>query len=171
MRIAAGVLLIICAAFNGCAGSLYALGGAVAAGAGELGDEAAAELAAEMKKAAAENKAANGEEVVLTKEEISEGASEAKAVGGGLMFFGLFLFAMVGLQIAAAVMLFIKKSSKFVMVIAGLTILAEVIGIAITTMGITNIVGLATGALAFMAARAMGAQLRGSPPPQQVSAG
>jgi hypothetical protein len=142
MNVAAGVLLILAAVFNGCAGGGYMMGGAASSAAGVVGSRVGDELAKDSKTSVAENAGS-----------MKAMATTAKATGVGLMAFGLFLLAMLGLQIAAAVVLFMKKAKTFIIVIAGLGILAEVIGVLLTSFGWTNVVGLLAGILALVALR------------------
>lgn len=159
MRYAAGVLLIIAAIFNGCAGSMYTAGGAAGAAAGMAGDKIAAEMAKDTTVSDKDRAAAMA------------AMNQAKSAGGGLMAFGVFLFVMLGLQIAGAVMLFIKKGKTFVLVIAGLTIVAEIVGIMLTKFGYANVAGLLAGALAILAARAFTAAAAPQAAPPAAAAG
>jgi hypothetical protein len=152
MRIAAGIILIIAAIFNVVGGAAYVLGG----GAATLGGAAVEALAEEAGKEAG----ADAAEVA----KVTEGASEVKGQGIGVMIFGLFLWAMFVLQIVAAVFLFISKSKMFIFVIAGLSIVAEILGMIISSsilpegggFGWTNLFGLVGGVLAFLGAAAIG---------------
>ena len=148
MRIAAGILLIMAACFNGCAAVGYSFTGAVAGAAGVaaegITDAASAELA----------KAGQGDQVAAAA--AKDAAKDAQAAGGALMLFGFFLLAMVGLQIAGGVCLFTQKAKGFVTVVAILSILAELIGVGLTAFGLTNLIGLLGGVLAFLAAKKFG---------------
>src|SRR5437867_12051680 len=109
MRIAAGIVLIVAALINGCAGVGYA---GVGAGASMLG-KAGTSLSAEMEKAAAQQ---GGQGMsAKDKADLEKATSKLQAAGGGLMVFGIFLFVMLGLQIGAAVVLFMQKAKGFVL--------------------------------------------------------
>lgn len=142
MRTAAGVLLIIAAVFN-LVGSLgYIAGGAVSTNMESIATYAEKESGETM---SAEDKAA-----------LSEIQDKVGGAGMGLMAFGMFLLVSVGILIAGAVFLFKNTKPNFIMVAGGMAIVAEVIGILITTFGITNIVGLVAGILAIISAKNMG---------------
>lgn len=151
MRIAAGVLLILAGVFNGCAGTGYAFGGAAGA--------AVVEGADALGKAALEEAAKSGDaEAVKAAEamaELNANTGDAKAAAGGMMLFGFFLLVMLGLQIAGGVVLFMSKAAKFVLVVGGLGILAELGGMAFgVPFGLTNILGIVGSVLAILAAKA-----------------
>jgi len=136
MRVAAGVLLIMMALVNAGAGILYLAGGGLSTVAGNVADEVAkegGEGAAGAKKA--------GEEV--------------KLVGAKLYGMSAFLIALLGLQIAAAVFLFMNKKAGFIMVVAGLGLLAEVLGIVLTVFGMLNAFGIVVAIFAFLGANAV----------------
>jgi hypothetical protein len=141
MRIAAGVLLIIAAIMNGIAGLGYVTAGGASAVVGAAAEEANKQAAAEGKASEADLKA------------VADAADKATAAGGGLMLFGIFLVAMLGLQIAGGVVLFMQKAATFAMVVGVLGIIAEVAGIALTAFGVTNILGLVASGLAILASR------------------
>lgn len=144
MRIAAGVLLIIVAIFNGIAGSGYALAGGATAVAQDAvkdgkamdGTELSAEQKAELEKA------------------MKEAGANAPAAGG-LAILGIFLLVMLGLQIAGAVTLFMSKAAGFVLIVGVLGIAAELAGpLAFSVaFGVTNIIGLVASLLAIVASR------------------
>jgi hypothetical protein len=136
MRIAAGVILIIAAIVNIIGGAGYVLGGAVTSTAGHVGSEAAKESAKEGVK----------------DKELEKASDKAKKTGGAWMAFGLFLFVLVGLQIAGAVVLFMSKAKIFVFIVAGLSILAEIIGMVNVGFVFWQLFGLAGGILAGVAA-------------------
>ena len=151
MRIAAGVLLILAGVFNGCAGTGYAFGGAAGAAVVEAGDA--------IGKAAIEEAAKTGDADTKAAAEAmakaNEGADKAKAAAGGMMLFGLFLLVMLGLQIAGGVVLFMSKAAKFVTVVGGLGILAELGGVVAFSVpfGLTNTIGVVGSILAILAAK------------------
>ena len=140
MRVAAGVILIIAAVFNLLASLGYLAGGAVATGGSELIDSAYTQSA---------------EFIEEDRKNIEKAKEEIGGSGVGFLAFGVFLLVSVGILIAGAVFLFQDKKPQFIMVAGGMAILAEVIGILITTFGVTNIVGLVGGVLAILAAKSM----------------
>src|SRR5262245_17930416 len=113
MRIAAGIVLIVAALINGCAGVGYA---GVGAGASILG-KAGTSLQAEVDKAAAQQ---GSQMSAKDKAEFDKAMNKVQAAGGGLMIFGIFLFVMLGLQIGAAVVLFMQKAKGYVIIVAAL---------------------------------------------------
>lgn len=143
MRIAAGVILILAALINIFAALGYLAGGAMSAGAGAI---------AEAAKAEAEKQGTKIEMTAADKAALDQ----AKSAGGGLMVFGIVLLVSVGFSIAGAVQLFRSKGAKFIMIAGGLAVLVEVVGIFITAFGITNLVGIAGGVLALLAAKSIG---------------
>ena len=147
MRIAAGIVLIVAALMNGCAGVTYAGFGAAANVVGKAGTSLSQAAEAEMAKQGNTMSAKD-------KAEFEKGMGKLQAAGGGLMFLGIFLFVMLGLQIGAAIVLFMQKAKTFVLVVAVLGILAEVAGMVLTSsfhpLGLIGIVG---SVLAFLAAR------------------
>ena len=139
MRIAAGVLLIIVAIFNGIAGSGYALAGGATAVAQD---------------AVKDGKAMDGTELTAEqKAEIAKATAEAPA--GGLAILGIFLLVMLGLQIAGAVTLFMSKAAGFVLIVGVLGIAAELAGPLASSVGfgLFNIIGLVASLLAIVASR------------------
>ncbi len=151
MKVAAGVILIIAAIFNLVASLGYLAGGAATSGVANMSDSAymqSQDLTTEQKA-----------EMERVKDEI--GGS-----GVGLLAFGVFLLVSVGILIAGAVFLFQDKKPQFIMIAGGVAILAEVIGILITTFGVTNVLGLVGGVLAIIAAKSMGSGI--APPPVEA---
>jgi len=139
MKVAAGVILIIAALFNLFAGLAYLGGGAATSGLSSAVDSAVMQQQ-------------------MTEDERSEVERVKNEVGGsamGFMAFGIFLLVSVGILIAGAVFLFTNKKPQFIMVAGIMAIVAEVIGILITTVGVTNLVGLVGGVLAIVAAKSM----------------
>ena len=157
MRIAAGIILIIAAIINVIAGAGYVLGGGVATVGGAVLEEAVKEAGTETGADAAEVAKASAE------------MSKVTGFGTGLLVFGLFLWIMFVMQIVGAVFLFISKSKMFIFVVAALSIVAEIVGIVITTFGWTNIFGLLGGVLAFLGAAAIG-KAAAAPPPAAPAA-
>ncbi len=141
MRVASGVILIIAAVFNLIASLGYLAGGAATTGVANM----------------AESGYVQGQE--MTEEQKAELEKIQDEVGGsgiGLMAFGVFLLVSVGILIAGAVFLFQDKKPQFILIAGAMAILAEVIGILITSFGVTNILGLVGGALAIISAKSMG---------------
>ncbi len=162
MRILAGILLIVAAILNGCAGAGYALGGAVVAGASQVGSEAKKEMDKTAQKEGATRDAA----AEKASHEADATLEKGKAAGGALVIFGIFLFVMLGLQIAGAVVLFLQKAKGFAIAVGVLGIVAEVVGIVLTKFGWTNIVGLVGSALCIVAAATYAkAQMQQAPQP------
>lgn len=139
MRIAAGVLLIIAAVFNVMAGAGYALAGAV----GEVGADA-------INAAAAASEGAEG--VKVDTAEVDKAMGQLSGMSSGLKYFGFFLLALFVLQIVGGIFCFIRKSAMFIMIVAVLSIGAEVGGIILIAFGWTNTIGLVAGVLAFLTA-------------------
>ena len=140
MKVAAGVILIIAALFNLFAGLAYLGGGAATSG-----------LSGAVDTAMIQEQMTDAE-----KAEMQRVTDEVGGSAMGFMAFGVFLLVSVGILIAGAVFLFTNKKAQFIMVAGGMAIVAEVIGILITTFGITNLVGIVGGVLAIIAAKSMG---------------
>jgi hypothetical protein len=160
MRIAAGIVLIVAALINGCAGIGYAGVGAAANVVGKAGSS----LGAEMQKQAA---AQGGNMSAKDKAEFEKAMGNLKGVeaaGGGLMIFGIFLFVLLGLQIGAAVTLFMQKAKMYVLVVAGVGILAEIVGMVITSsFHVLGLIGIVGSVLAFIAAQGYGKSAPAAP--------
>ncbi|MGK0358904.1 MAG: hypothetical protein ACI9U2_001198 [Bradymonadia bacterium] len=160
MRIAAGVLLIIVGIMNGFGGIKYGGVGAMgAAGASEM--EKTGKTSADMKKAMEQAKkdgnlkvTAGGEDAM---DEATAIAQLAVEKGPAIAAFGIFLFVLLGLQIAAAVTLFMQKAQKFIMVVAILGIAAELVGPVmfspLGSFGFIAILGIVASVLALLAAK------------------
>ncbi len=144
MKIAAGIILIIAAIGNLIGGAGYVLGGGLAAGAGELVDQAGKQAAAE------------GQVTAEDAAEASAAVSDMKGSGTLLMVFGLFLWVMTVLQIIGAVFLFIAKHKMFIFIVAALSIVAEVIGLINVGFVFWQLFGLVGGVLAFLGAASIG---------------
>jgi hypothetical protein len=146
MRVAAGVILIIAAVFNLIASLGYLAGGAATSSVANM----------------AESGYVQGQQLTAEQQaELDEIKSEVGGSGIGLMAFGVFLLVSVGILIAGAVFLFQDKKPQFIMIAGAMAIVGEVIGILITTFGVTNILGLVGGILAIICAKSMG----GAPAP------
>jgi len=142
MRVAAGVLLIIAAVIN-----LFASLGYLGGGAATTGLSSVSETAIE---------ASLIEDGAMTQEEAREAAeltSSMKGAGGMLMGMGVFLLVSVGILIAGAVFLFQSKKPKFAMAAGIMALAAEGLGMAITSFGVMNLIGLVAGVLTIIAAR------------------
>ena len=146
MRVAAGVLLIIMAVVNLFGGFAYTLGGGVMGAGGGFVEQASQQAA--MDSATDEERQAA--------ETAGEAAGAAKSLGGMLMFFGIFVLVLGGLEIAAGVLLFMAKSAMFVNITAALQVLGSLISMGTLGIGIFNIFGIIVAVLAFLGARAIG---------------
>ena len=146
MRIAAGVLLIIAALFNLFASLGYLGGGALSTGAGSF-SEAAVEAALEDPSYTM----TSAQETAVA-EDMS---GTLKGMGGLLMGTGILLLVSVGVLIAGAFFLFQRKHAKFVIGAGVLALVCEGLGMAISTFGIMNIVGLIGGIMAIVAAQSI----------------
>jgi hypothetical protein len=159
MRIAAGIILIIAAVIN----IIAALGYVVGGGAVSLGGSGTMEKMLE-ESAKAQGRTLNEQE----KQQIAQikaASASMSTSGGALMGFGVFLLITVVTSIVGAVSLFQSKRGKFILIAGVLAIAAEVIGILITKFGITNVIGIAGGVLAVLAARSIAARASGSGAP------
>lgn len=147
MRVVAGGVLLIAACVNWYASAGYLLGGllmaGVSVGAGSLGGEIIGELASQQGQAVVSEFSAG----------IDQMAGPAMMVGGGLVFFGVFLLVACGLMLAGAIFLLRGRRPKFVVAAAVVALVAEVSGILIASFGMTNLVGLLAGVLALLAAK------------------
>jgi hypothetical protein len=128
MRIAAGVLLILVSIVNLVGG----LGHTVGSGAKAVESRMERDLSVYSRK-------------------LARDAEDSAAAARDRAAFAIFLWVMVGLQIAGAVTLFTNKAKAFCLAVAGLTVLTEVFSILITEFGITNVPGLVAGTLALVA--------------------
>ena len=142
MRVAAGVLLIIAAVINLFASLGYLGGGAATTGLGSMSETAIESALIE-----------EGEMSAAEAAEAAEMTSELKGAGGMLMGMGVFLLVSVGVLITGAVFLFQSKQAKFAMGAGIMSLAAEGLGIAITSFGIMNLIGIVAGVLAIIAAR------------------
>ncbi len=147
MRVAAGVLILVVAVMNLMGGCSYTVGGGLIGGAGHLVEEAGKEAAKESEDP---NAAAD-----LAK--LSEGADQAKAAGGTLLLWGVFLLVLAGLQIAAGVQLFRAKGAGLIKAAAGLEILSDVVTIAWFGTFIMAALGLVAAVMAIVSAKEISA--------------
>lgn len=159
MRIAAGVLLIIASIGSVFGGLKYgAVGGAGAVAADEA--KAKGATADDIKKAVDDAKANQNVTMTAAGEEAAKIAQLALEKGSMIAAFGMFLFVMFGLQIAAAVTLFMQKAPKFIMVVAVLGIISELIGplmfSPLGSFGFWAIIGIVASVLALLSARSFG---------------
>ncbi len=153
MRITAGVILIIAALFNLFASLGYMAGGAASTGVSMVGDQVVQEMAKD------------GEQLTdQQQQEYDDAAATLGAAGGGFMAFGVFLLISVGILIAGAVFLFQGTKASFILAAGGVAVVAEVIGILLTTFGVTNLIGIVGGVLAIVAAKQMS-----SPIPEEAA--
>lgn len=143
MRIAAGVLIIIAAVIDLIAGIGYAFVGGVAAGGSNILQQAA--------QKAQQKDDPNAKKI---QEAASKVGDIGTAVGGGLMAHGFFLLAMCGLGIAAAVVLFREKAATFALSVGVLQLVAEAIGLVLTSFAsiIFTIPGILAGIFVIIAA-------------------
>lgn len=141
MRIAAGVLLIIAAVINLFASLGYLGGGAATSGLGSVGDTMIEEQMAAGGMSA--------EEI----EDATEISSGLQGAGGVWMAMGIFLLVSVGVLIAGAVFLFQTKQAKFALGAGVMALVGEGLGMALTSFGVMNLIGLVGGVLAIVAAR------------------
>lgn len=149
MRKIAGILLIITAIFDLFAGFGYIAGGALTAGLGGLMGMSP-ELAAEQ--AAQQGQILDGDaQAALQGFDAMSGT--VATVGGGLLFFGIFLLAAAGILVAGAAFLFKGERPTFIYIAGGIALLAEVIGSLVTTIGFSNVIGVVGGVLAVLGAR------------------
>lgn len=146
MRVAAGVLLIIMGVVNLLGGFTYAVGGGAMGFGGQYVEQAADQAAMEEEDEASRQ----------TAEQARDAAGAAKSLGGMLMFFGIFVLVLGGLEIAGAVLLFMSKSAMFVNVVAVLQIVASAISMGTMSIGIFNSLGIIVAILAFLGARSIG---------------
>jgi hypothetical protein len=143
MRIAAGVLLIIAAVINLFASLGYLGGGAATSGLSNLSETVIESSLMEANSS-------------LTAEEAAQAAKASGNMGGAggmLMAMGVFLLASVGVLIAGAVFLFQSIQPKFALAAGVMSIVAEALGMALTSFGVMNLIGLVAGVLAIIAAR------------------
>ena len=150
MRIAAGIVLIVAALVNGCGGIASFGFGAAGAVVGKAGSSVSQAVEAKMAEQGQTMDAKN-------KAEFEKGMGKLQAAGGSLMVFGVFLFVMLGLQIGAAVVLFMQKAKGFVMVVAVLGIIAEIVGIVLKSSFVWwQVFGIIGSILAIVAAMGYG---------------
>ena len=144
MRVAAGVLILVVAVMNLVGGCGYTLGGGLIGGTAQLAEEIGKEVA---KESGDPNAAA----------EISGTADQAKAAGGTLLLWGVFLLVLAGLQIAAGVQLFRAKGAGLIKAAAGLEILTDVVTIAWFGTFIMAALGLVAAVMAIVSAKEISA--------------
>jgi hypothetical protein len=159
MRIAAGVLLILLSVLHGCLGAgLTILGGASTV----VGD-------------AAQNQALDGTltmtddrgeavTVAYDRAEVRAAGAELAKAGSLLVVYGVYLLLLFGLEIAAAVLLFIRKSPLFVVVVGAMGFVPLMLGlVAGQGFSVWVAIGLVPSALAIVAALAMKKEFTGGP--------
>lgn len=145
MRVAAGVLLIIAAVIN-----LFAALGYLGGGAATTGLSGVSETAIEA--AMLQDGEMSAEEARMA----AEATGNMKGAGGMWMAMGVFLLVSVGILIAGAVFLFQSKNAKFAMAAGIMALVAEGLGMALTSFGVMNLIGLVAGVLTIIAARSYG---------------
>lgn len=146
MRVAAGVLLIIMAVVNLFGGFAYSVGGGAMGFGGKYVEQSSEQWAADSQDEASRQDA----------EEAGRAGGAAKALGGMLLFFGIFLLVLGGLEIAGAVLLFMAKNAMFINVVAVLQIVASAISMGTMAIGLFNSLGIIAAILAFLGARSIG---------------
>jgi hypothetical protein len=127
-------------------GFAYSVGGGAMGFGGEYVEQASQQTAMDSQD----------EETRQAAEDAGRAAGAAKSMGGMLMFFGIFLLVLGGLEIAAAVLLFMAKNAMFVNVAAVLQIVASAISMGTMSVGIFNSLGIIVAILAFLGARSIG---------------
>lgn len=152
MRVAAGVLLILAAVINLFASLGYLGGGAATTGLSGISESAVEASLLE-----------SGDVTEEEAREMAEMSSEMKGAGGMLMAMGVFLLVSVGILIAGAVFLFQAKNPKFATAAGVMALVGEGLGIAITSFGVMNLIGLVAGVLAIIAARSYSSQTTPEP--------
>ena len=163
MRIAAGVLLIIAALFNGCVGAGLTILGGAAAVVGEAAEQAAENAPAGSTQVTIPG-AQPGEQVTLTTnpEEMAAAAAEAQEAGGLMLIFGGYLVVLFGLEIAAAVLLFIRKAPGFVLVTGILGLVPLGLGLAAgAEITVTWLIPVGISLLAIFSAAGVRRELQG----------
>ena len=137
LRITAGVILILAAVVNLFAALGYAAGGAVVSGAVDL--DSLAETPEDKQKVA----------------ELYGDVAAFRTRATSFMVFAGFLGLTVITSIAGAVSLFQGKRPRFIVVAAMLAAAAEIIAMAMSSLGLINVFGLVAALLAFVAAVSM----------------
>ena len=145
MAKASAIVLIITAVINLGAAVVYLGGGAITKIVTGIGVETI------------EQRAEQGGGQLSTDEETKVARLQTTGAleSSGLFVFGLFLLVSVGVLIAAAVFLFKHKKPGFIYVAGAIALLAEVVGIVLIGIGVTNLPGLAGGIMAIVAAYRM----------------
>ena len=143
MKTAAGVLILVVAASNLIGGFGYALGGAIMGGIGVVGEELS--KSEEFKEDAGLSDKGS--------EDLAEGSSMAMKLGGSVVLWGVFLFVLAGLQIAAGVQLFRAKGALLIFIAAGLEILSDVVTIAMAGTFLMAGLGLVAAIMAILSAK------------------
>ena len=152
MRVAAGVLLILAAVINLFASLGYLGGGAATS---TFGDVSESVIEASLIE--------SGDMTAAEARESSEVSGGMKGAGGLLMGMGVFLLVSVGILIAGAVFLFQSKNPKFATAAGVMALVGEGLGMAITTFGVMNLIGLVAGVLAIIAARSYSSETTPEP--------
>jgi hypothetical protein len=153
MRVAAGVLLILAAVINLFASLGYLGGGAATTGLGGVSESV-------IEATLIEGGDMTAEEARVAADGSSSGI---KGAGGMLMAMGVFLLVSVGILIAGAVFLFQGKNPKFAIAAGVMALVGEGLGMALTTFGVMNLIGLVAGVLTIIAARSYSSQTTPEP--------
>lgn len=145
MAKASGIVLIIAAIINLGAAIVYLSGGAITTVVTGIGTQAIEQRAEQDGGQLSAEQEARVERMQTT------GLIES----GGLFAFGVFLLVSVGVLIAGAVFLFKHKNPWFIYTAGSMALLAELIGMVLTSFDVTNLAGLAGGILAIVSAKRM----------------
>ena len=140
MAKASGIVLIIAAMINFGAAIIYLGGGAITTIVTGIGIEAI------EKRAEQAGKRLSLDQETQVKQMHTTGLIESS----GLFAFGVFLLVSVGVLIAGAVFLFKRKNPKFIYTAGAVALLAELIGMVLTSIDVTNVAGLAGGVMAIV---------------------
>ena len=152
MRVAAGVLLILAAVINLFASLGYLGGGAATSTIGNVSESAIEASLIQSGDMTAEEARAS-----------SEVSGSMKGAGGLLMGMGVFLLVSVGILIAGAVFLFQSKNPQFATAAGVMALVGEGLGMAITSFGVMNLIGLVAGVLTIIAARSYSSETTPEP--------
>jgi len=144
LAITAGVLLILVAVMDLFGGLFCAMGGTLAAAIGRNTTATAVDESG--------NPQPHGEIEVLVE------------AGSFLQLLGFALVILFALTLAAGILLFMAKAPTFVMAVGALQILADLAScVMLEHIGVLNIVGLITGALAIAAALSINKKVQAMP--------
>ncbi len=141
MKVAAGVILIIAALANLVGGAGYAFVGGVVAAGSEMAQDANND---------AKNKEMTTEDA---HKKFDKDMQDVKKAGGSFAGVGFFLLILGGLEIAAAVLLFMAKKPTFIRVVCVLEFVAiGLVAAVVAPPGIFAIIGAVGAILGLVAA-------------------